>query len=300
MALLKRIAPLFGPLLMAYIFLRYLRVAQVIAVFGRVSLPFLAASLCCNTLLMLGKIHRLHVILRREGAGSCGFFTLARGYSVANLLGQVSNVLVSDLVNAGALMTGSSHKKRIAAVFVFNRVCDLASVLTLLMVFYFLEGERLRGFLGLQQGKALFLLGALATLAAALVVFRGRLREAARELLGLARRNWLLALGYALFIYFVYAFSALFDGRALQLQVPGGFLLLCYFLGSLISILPISVAGIGTRDLLFVFLLRLAAQTPESAVALSTLGFLFVPSLSLGAVYLLSLLGERYEDRRHG
>src|ERR1039457_1842455 len=157
MALLKRLAPFFGPLLMAFIFLRYVRVAEVIAVYGRASLLFLAASLFFNTLLMSAKIHRLHILLRREGSGT-GFFALARGYAVANLLGQVSNVLVSDLVNAGALMVGSLNKKRIAAIFVFNRICDLASVLFLMLLFFSLEGDRLRGFLGLHQGKAMLLL----------------------------------------------------------------------------------------------------------------------------------------------
>ena len=299
MDLLKRIAPLFGPALLAFIFLRYVRVTDLVAVYGRASLPFLAASLGFNTLLMLGKLHRLHTLLQREGAGA-PFFPLARSYALANLLGQVSNVLVSDLVNAGALMAGSSHKKRIAACFLFNRICDLASVLSLALLFFLMEGDRLRGFLGVRQGKAAAALAALALCSAGLYLFGAKLRPAAREFLGLAARNWAPALGYAFFIYLFYALSALSDARALRLGLPGGFLLLSYFMGSLISIVPVSVNGIGTRDLLFVFLLGLVAVTPESALALSLLGFLLVPSLSLGLVYLGALLGERHEDRRHG
>jgi uncharacterized membrane protein YbhN (UPF0104 family) len=299
MALLKRIVPLFGPLLMAYIFLRYVRLGDVIAVFGRASLLFLAASLGWNLLLMFGKIHRLHTLLHREGAG-LGFFALARSYSVANLLGQVSNLLVSDLVNAAALMAGSDRKGRIAAVFVFNRVCDLASVVLLMLLFFFMEGERLRGFLGLQQGNPVFLLVMLLVLGAVCLLFRERLRQVAEDFLELALRNWVPALCYALFIYLCYSLGALSEAKALRLELPGGFLLLSYFLGSLISILPISVAGIGTRELVFVFLLKLVGIAPEGAVALSTLGFLLVPSLSLCLVYLVSLWGERHEASLHG
>ena len=299
MAVLKKIAPLFGPLLMAFICLRYIKLTELIAVYGRASLLFLAASLCCNALLTLAKIHRIHTLLGREGAGG-GFWPLARSYSLANLLGQVSNVLVSDLANAGALMAGSRHKKSIAAVFVFNRACDLASVLGLLLLFYLLEGDRLHGLLGLHQGKAVLLLGGVALAAACLCLFRNRVRGPARELRELAGRSWGVALCYAGVIFLCYGLAALCDARALRLQIPGGFLLLSYFMGSLISVLPISVAGIGTRDLLFVFLLSLVGVAPEAAVALSSLGFLFVPTVMLCLAYLVALLGERYEDRRHG
>jgi len=299
MALLKRIAPLFGPLLMAYIFLRYVRLGEVVAVYGRASLLFLAASLGFNTLLMLGKIHRLHILLHREGAGT-GFFTMARGYSVANLLGQVSNLLVSDLVNAAALMAGSDRKGRIAAVFVFNRVCDLASVVLLMLLFFFMEGDRLRGFLGLKQGNTVILLAMALLLGAVCLLFRERLRQVAGDFIDLASRNWGPALCYVLFIYLCYTLCAFSEARALHLELPGGFLLLSYFLGSLISILPISVAGIGTRELVFVFLLKLVGIAPEGAVALSTLGFLLVPSLTLCLIYLVSLMGERHEARVHG
>lgn len=284
---------------MAYVLWRFVRIGEVAALYGRAALWFLALSCCFNTALMWGKIHRLHFLLSREAPGT-RFFALSRTYAVANLLGQVSNVLVSDLVSAGALMVGSEHKKRIAGVVLFNRICDLASVLLLAAFFFWWQGAGLKGYLGWNRTPALLLLALFSLGALALLFFRKRFRGSLAELRRLAREWGGAAFGYAVFIYLCYLLSALCDARALKLELPAGYLMMSYLMGSLVSVLPISVAGIGTRDILFVFLMRLVSVAPEAAVALSVLGFLFMPTLSLVVVYLVSLLGVRYEDRRHG
>ena len=297
MALLKRVAPLAGPLLMGYLFFRYLRPGELLAVFGGASLPLLSLSLGLSALLMLGKIHRLQTLLGREGA-RVRFLPLARGYAVANLVGQFSNLLVSDLVNAASLMADGRRKGAVAAVFLFNRACDLASILLLALVLAAGQG-RLWGLFGVERGKVLVAAGVAALAALFWALLRERVARGARGVLLLASRNWGTALVYAFFIYLCYALGALCEARALGMGVSWGYLLITFLLGSLVTVAPVSVAGIGTRDLLFVFLLRLAGATPEAAVALSSLGFLLLPSLSLCLIYLVSVLGERYEAMLH-
>jgi hypothetical protein len=108
------------------------------------------------------------------------------------------------------------------------------------------------------------------------------------------------ALLYSVFIYFFYYLAAVCDAMTLRLDMPKSYVLLCYMMGSLISVIPISVAGIGTRDILFIFLMSLVAISPEKAVAFSALGFIIIPFLSLFIIYAVSFIGIRYENRCHG
>lgn len=295
---LKRLPAVIGPVILVYIFVRYIDMKEVLGIFGNASLSFVALSLFFNILLMLLKVHRIYFFMKRSSA-PIGFFTLAETYAQANFLGQISNVVVSDVVNAGALMLRNGKKTRISNIFIFNRTSDLFSIVFLFSVFFALNYNRLSGYLDINYRPFQILLPAMILLFSLFLFLKKRMLLVVRDLREMVRGTMVRMFLYAFFIYLFYCLSAICDGNALRLDSPPSYILLAYMMGSLVTVLPISVAGIGTRDILFIFLLELVRVSPEKAVALSSLGFLFIPYLSLLVIYLLSLVGVRIENRRH-
>lgn len=83
---------------------------------------------------------------------------------------------------------------------------------------------------------------------------------------------------------------------ALSLRIPFVYLSVCYTLAALVSLLPVSYAGIGTRDAVFILYLRQVGVSAESAVFLS-LTVTVVYSLALPAVLVLLFpVGTRMLD----
>lgn len=297
--ILKRLTLLIGPLLLVYIFVRYIDLKEFAGVYGNASPLYLALSWLCNTMLMLGKVHRIYFFMKRS-AVPVGFIRLSRMYAHANFLGQISNILVSDIVNAGALMLQSEKKTRISNIFIFCRISDLLSVFLLFALFLAVNRRIIGGYLEVNYEPLFIFICATVLLLPVALFFRKGLETAWKDLRGIMSETAWQALIYAIFIYLFYTLSAMCDAEALGLDTPKSYILLGYMIGSLVTILPISIAGIGTREMLFIFLLNLSHVSPEKAVALSALGFLIIPYLSLFGIYVMSLIGTCYENRRNG
>jgi len=284
---------------MAFILIRYVDMGELARIFSRASLPYLLLSCLCTFLVLFGKAHRLHYFLGRSSIRT-DFSGLVRTYTYANFIGQFSNILVSDVINAGALMPGRDGKLRIANIFLLNRILDLGAILTLFTVFLIMNYSMIKSYIRLDSGPLFFLAAFCLILVPVLVYFRGRVARAGRDLVGIALETRCASLVYLLLIYSCYCLSVWCDARALRIEAPASLILLAAMFGSLITVLPLSVAGIGTRDILYIFLLALVGIGPESAVALSSLSFLLIPCLSLALLYAVSLIGRLHEHRRNG
>ena len=252
-----------------------------------------------NLLLMYGKIHRLYFLLNISSI-PVRFFSLSKTYASANLLGQISNYFMSDVVNAGMLMLHSEKKMRIANTFVFSRISDLLSIGLLFFITLAINIKFLENYLGVNFNHLILFPFLLLIMLPCIFVFRSRLKFLWSDLRQIAKETMTVAVLYSIFIYFFYALTAVCNAMALRLDMPNSYILLSYLMGSLITVVPISVAGIGTRDILFIFLMSLVSISPEKAVSLSALGFLFFPFLSLSIIYLISFIGIRYENCCHG
>jgi hypothetical protein len=284
---------------MAYILIRYLDIVELARIFSRASLPYLFLSCLCTFMVLFGKAHRLHYFLGKSSIRT-DFFGLASTYTYANLVGQFSNILVSDVINAGALMMGRAGKIRITNIFLLNRIVDLGAILLLFSVFLFVHYPMIKGYVHLDCRPIFILAAVCLILLPFLVSFRRKVACAGRDLVGIALETKGASLVYLIVIYSFNCLSFWCDGRALRIEASPGMILLAAMFGSLITVLPLSVAGIGTRDILYIFLLALVGIGPESAVALSSLSFLIIPCLSLSLLFAVSFLGRRYEYRRNG
>jgi uncharacterized membrane protein YbhN (UPF0104 family) len=299
MGLLKKLPTIFGPVLLVYILVRYIDINEVVKIFKGASPLLLLASFFFNTLFLYGKIHRLYFLLKKSSI-PVRFFGLSKTYATSNFIGQISNFLVSDIVNAGALMLQNEKKIRISNIFIFNRIADLLSIILLFFIFLVMNIRLLENYLDVSYKPMILFACVLMIALPCIFFFRSRLLMVWNDLRLVVKETLAVALLYSVLIYFFCCLSAICDAMALSIYVPKSYILLSYMLGSLISVIPISVAGIGTRDILFIFLMSLVIVSPEKAVALSALSFIVMPVFALLIIYLISFIGIRYENRCHG
>jgi len=89
--------------------------------------------------------------------------------------------------------------------------------------------------------------------------------------------TYLICIPYTLMIWTLNILVAYLLSEALVLEIPFWFMALVIPLVNIVSLIPISVSGLGTSQAAFIFTLSLIGISPESSVALSIL----VISLSL-------------------
>lgn len=74
---------------------------------------------------------------------------------------------------------------------------------------------------------------------------------------------------------------------AIHVQIPYLAFIFLFPIATIVGMIPITLAGIGTREVALIGLLSIYGVTPEQAIAISLLGFIFssmIPSL-LGGIY---------------
>jgi uncharacterized protein (TIRG00374 family) len=102
-------------------------------------------------------------------------------------------------------------------------------------------------------------------------------------------RDWRLAfpLLLSLSAYLIGFFQCYLISAALNIPISFPYLVFCVAVVSLISGIPISIAGIGTRDATLIGLFAVLGLEPESAVSFSLM-YLFVFNISVAFIGLLA------------
>ena len=250
---------------------------------------------------------RWYLLLRARGRRDPGLWWLFETYSIALLLGQILPTAVGgDAVRAIDLSRRTGARAEAVSSVLVDRVVGLAALGALA------AAGALAGGTGIGRGTAIALgLGVvLATALAAVALFSLRLRPFLRRFAPLARRLRveapLRALYHALHAYrghpgalaLVFVLGVLAQGmRAISIwflaqgmDLGLGFaslLVLCPIL-FLVTIVPVSLNGIGLREATFVVVLRGADVGREDAFALG-LAF-FAVGVITGALGGLALL----------
>ena len=96
-----------------------------------------------------------------------------------------------------------------------------------------------------------------------------------------------LIIGLTIFSHFIVFTQCYFITQALQIKIDYFTVILFYSITSIISFLPISISGIGTRDAALVYLFYLVGIQPELAVSFSLLIFIII-YLGVGLIGLVS------------
>ncbi len=229
-------------------------------------------------------------MLLKKNQISVDYFYFLKIYSYANFMGQISNVLVSDIANAVALMGKSEKKIHITGVFILARMADILSITLLFMVTFLMNFNLLSSYFSFNFNKAVLLI-IIAAAALVLAFFiKGRYISYFREVID-SGKNSLPEICIVTFLTYVcFSISAICDSHALNVDITTSILLLCYTVGSMITLLPISIAGIGTRDVAFIFIMGLANISSEKTIAMSMIGFIILPLLSVITLNIIALI----------
>jgi uncharacterized protein (TIRG00374 family) len=265
------------------------------------------AAIAINVVATAVMAVRWHLLLLARGRRDPGLWWLFETYSIALLLGQILPTAVGgDAVRAIDLARRTGARAEAVSSVLVDRVVGLAALGALA------AGGALAGGTGIGRGTAIALgLGVVAATAlAALALFSVRLRPFLRRLAPLARRLRaeapLRSLYHALHAYrghpgalcLVFVLGVIAQGmRAISIwflaqgmDLGLGFaslLVLCPIL-FLVTVVPVSLNGIGLREATFVVVLRGADVGREDAFALG-LAFFAVGVLTggLGGLALL-------------
>lgn len=111
----------------------------------------------------------------------------------------------------------------------------------------------------------------------------------------IASSNLMLVVVLTLFNWLFTYLGVYFFALSLQIDVSFLFILAVAVIGTLLSVLPISVSGIGTRDALYVYFLSFAGIPKESALALSLTILIFMILIPLIPGFLIFTFERKSE-----
>jgi uncharacterized protein (TIRG00374 family) len=297
----KRALALAGLLLFAVIIART-GPARIVEAFRGASLSAFAAALGLAALMAVAKTWRWSLLLRDAGL-SAPYAQVVRYFLVGNFLGLATPGRVGDFVKAlyFAGRGGNSFARASATIFV-DRVLDTL-VLVLLAAAILLHERRLEALLPLVA------LGAfLALLAAKRRVGEGLLRRVfaavapggrggrvgdefaafyAQAAALLTRRRLALPLAAACAAYVFLVAGVARIAAGLHLDLPLAFVAASVILAIFASLVPISVAGLGSREAVLIACFARRDLPPEAAVSLSLVFFaiFYLVPAAAGAVF---------------
>lgn len=298
MGLLKKAFHLVGPVLLVVILIKFVDAPTLTKTVSGALLSFLALSCIFNFLMYAGKVYRIHYLLKEHGI-SVRFFALSKMYAYCNFLGQLSNMLVSDIANAGILMADNRNRLAISNIFIASRIADLIFVISICLVTLFLNRELLFQYVTIDYTSLVVLATIGIICLATMLLLRARALVFLRSFAATVGTHFAAIVAITAAAYAFNTASAFCDMKTLGLEMPLSYLIFMYALGTLITVLPLSVGGIGTRDIAFIFLVGLLQLPAEKAVVLSFIGFILVPYISLCMLYFCSLIGVAYENRHN-
>jgi uncharacterized membrane protein YbhN (UPF0104 family) len=299
MGVLKKAIRFIGPVLLLVIFIKFVDIQLLLRTLGNASGFYLFLSYFVTILLYGAKMVRIHLPLKKSDVIIPPFY-FTKIYVSSRLAGWISNALLSDIMNAGILMAEQEKKMRITSVFILNRIADTVATSLLFGIVLFMNIGLMKGLIDVNYRKAIFMVIGMFAVLLVICAFWNSLKAYVQDILT-AGREFSVETGLLTVLTVVCSiFSVYWNAKALHIEIPTGFLLLCYTIGIGITMLPISFSGIGTREMAFVFLMNLVSIPSEQAIAVSFMEFIVIPLLSLCTLYMISLVGVRYENRDHG
>ncbi len=177
-----------------------------------------------------------------------------------------------------------------------NRVVDVLSTLIIFGISFYLNASLIDTRIHLSNKKLILSLLIFITLIVSIFLFRKKMIHFLTDLATTSKTFIPDTALISVLIILCVIFSVIFDAKALNIPITTSYLLFCYTAGIAITVLPISISGIGTREIAYIFLMEIINIKPEKAVALSLIEFLFIPLLSLLTLYIISLIGVCYEN----
>lgn len=294
-SLLNKVFQLIGPFLFIFIFVKFVDISLLFQTLKSASKFYLFLSYILTLLILILRILRIFLPIKKN-MKTVSFCNFVKIFISTRLLGWVSNVFISDFANAVIIMKSQENKIRISNIFIMNRVVDVISTLIIFGVSFYLNFYLIDTYIHVSNKKLFLFLFIFITLIALILLLRKKIANYLADLGSTAKTFIPDTALISISIVLCVIFSVIFDAKALNISITTSYLLLCYTAGIAITVLPISISGIGTREITHIFLLEIINIRPEKAVALSLVQFIFIPLLSLLTLYIIAQIGVCYEN----
>lgn len=151
-------------------------------------------------------------------------------------------------------------------------------------------------YLQIKYQKILFIISILFLAIFAVFFFKSKFLALMKDFIITVKTSFAAIALFTVIIYISYTISYIHLLKSFDIHLPLSFVLLNLTLGSLITVLPLSISGIGTRDISFIALLHLVNVSTEKAVALSSVEFIVLPFVSVSLIYIFSLIGSKSKN----
>jgi uncharacterized membrane protein YbhN (UPF0104 family) len=307
----RKLLPLIGIGVLAWV-LHRLDLSRMGSVLGRVPATTIALSGACFAVNLWLKVWRWQRLLAAQGIALPHRVVLAAFLS-AQFYAQVTVGRVGEFLRIEALTERGVRPGVALSSCIFDRLLDVYLVLSAAAVLGALVVGDQRAAIAAASvlalatvagAAALFWLERLGERDPSAPLFSGvrlisrlarGLRDLARATLPLLRPAPLLeAAGWTLIAWCFYfgALVVLADGLAIA--VPRALLAATAALAALSALLPVTISGLGARELIYVEVLRVQGVASERAVALSLLHLAVMSALAIG----LGLLGVAWRARQ--
>jgi uncharacterized membrane protein YbhN (UPF0104 family) len=286
--------PILGLVLFGYI-LHNLDIGRALTLVLHADPVLFSLGMAMVVLLLPIKAVRHYFILKNQGisiaftpAATIFFKSAFWGFLSPGRLGEFSKVIYLDGYSAS--------KRKSAASVLIDRVLDLTCLFVLLPISALLADAPGRDTVVLLSCLALMAGGG--AMVAMRQAFKTR-RSGILALLGdVTEELWQLKNKAFLLLFTLLGWLFYYAGMhiaALSIGVNAGaaFIVFCATSSNLMAVVPVSVAGIGTRDALLIYLFRTASFSDEQAVVFSAF---FVAAIAIqAAMSYVFVLGDRKE-----
>ncbi len=300
MDILKKILPFSGIVIFIFILWKGIDLKSLTVVFSHINIRYLVPAVFFTFAIIFLKVIRLYNILK-ENSVEITFINLLEIYSNANILSQVTNLLFSETTAAVATMQKQNSKTRIANIYFLCNITDFTVILFLCIVSLSLNYRFVINLISfdLKGYYNLIIVSSVAVCFLLLIflIFYKKILSVIKKILfdlsELFKNSSKTLAVLTFFVYIAYVTACYFDALTFNIKIDFFYLVFVYTLGSLISVIPISVNGLGTREAVFIFLMNIKGILNESSFALSIFAFVLAPLLILFLFYVFVMFKKR-------
>ena len=296
MGILKILSKFFGVAILIYIAFVKVRWSQFAQIIDNLNYTFIFLAFLAMILMIFIKYSRIFFNLKSIGV-KIDSLKLFRIYINSLLLGQITTQAVTTLTAAGATIVSTKGEKkiRIGNVYFLNNLLDLTFAILIFFVCFSLNPELFRILEVKFSGWYLvFILTVFVFSVAMFLVYKNRISQKVSyffdEIVESFKLSVKSSLLLTLVVWVIYILSCYLEAKVFYINLSLSFLVLVYVAGSVITAIPISIAGLGTRDLAFIYLLGLNGVEPEKAFLLSLFSFIINPLAAIALLYLITLV----------
>ncbi len=300
MGILKKLLPFTGLIIFLLIIWKGINLESAFTVFSRVNVYYLFPAFFFTFAIIFFKVTRLFKILRENNI-EITFINLLEIYANTNLLSQVTNLLFSETTAALATMHNQNSKTRVANIYLLCNVTDFAVIMMLCLISFAVNYKYVMNLLCFKMhenfGYLIWLLLFIVLLLFICLFFYKKFILLLKRIFFDIKElfiNSLKTLKIMTFlVYMSYLLACFFDAKTFNIEINFFYLVFVYTLASLITVIPISVNGLGTREALIIFLLHFKHIENERAFALSIFAFILAPVTVFLIFYLFVLFKKR-------